>query len=653
MATSTSVPSAITGTVCTRDPRTGERRLSGEYRALSSSGVPVGASIAITSVEGKERGLDEIWPVAYNALAHVCYGLELEHKDLIELEFLVHEGIVTVTRQRSRDRAPKAEVRMLVELAREGLITHEEAVRRAPAARVTELLSSTLDPDAPRELLASGLAAGLGAAVGQVALDATSAARMVAQGRRVILVRRETSPEDVHGLRAASGIIVLRGGMTSHAAVVARVLGKCCIASCPTISVDEAAQTLSFQIAATESTPARTVVVAAGETLSMTVDARGGQIFLGEVPMVPGARIPELDELLGWADEIRTMRVRANADSAAEVTTARSFGAEGVGLCRTEHMFLAPDRVAVLRRLLLSTSPRERIGAHDELVAFQREDLAALLRAARGLPVTIRLLDPPLHEFLPGSGDPLASLASALGISPTALARRIEARREVNPMLGQRGVRIAFTEPEIYASQARAILEALCDVEAEGLPVDLEILIPLVLSRGELDRCRDLIEQVHTHVCEARGRQISYKLGVMIELPRAALTAGAIAEVASSFSFGTNDLTQTTLGLSRDDAAQVLEAYRDAGAMPSDPFRTLDVEGVGSLIKTAIDLGRASNPQLSLGVCGEHASDPASIRFFQQAGIDYISCAPGLVAVARLAAAQARLATNLTGLRDP
>ncbi|MFO0660735.1 MAG: putative PEP-binding protein [Polyangiaceae bacterium] len=653
MATSPSAPTAIAGTVATRDPRTGERRLVGEYRALSSSGSPFGASTPITTIDGRDRGLDEIAPSFYHALAHVCYRLEVEHKDLLEVEFQIHEGVVTVGRHRVRDRAPKADVRMLVEMAREGLITKEEAVRRAPASRISELQSATLDPDAPREILATGLAAGLGAAVGQVALDSVSAGRMVAQGRRVILVRRETSPEDVHGLRAASGIIVIRGGMTSHAAVVARVLGKCCIASCPTISVDEATQTLTIQVPANGETPARTVVVASGETLSISVDSRGGQIFLGEVPMVPGARMPELDELLSWADEFRTMRVRANADSAAEVATARSFGAEGVGLCRTEHMFLAPDRVAVLRRLLLSTSPRERIGAHDELVAFQREDLAALLRAARGLPVTIRLLDPPLHEFLPGSGDPVTSLAAALGISPAALARRIEARREVNPMLGQRGVRIAFTEPEIYASQARAMLEAMCDVEAEGVPVDLEILIPLVLSRGELDRCRELIDNVASHVSKSRDRTVSFKLGVMIELPRAALTADSIAPVASSFSFGTNDLTQTTLGLSRDDAAQVLEAYRDAGAMPSDPFRTLDIEGVGSLIRTAIERGREANGFLGLGVCGEHAADPASIRFFQTVGIEYISVAPALVAVARLAAAQAKLATNLTHLRDP
>ncbi|HEU4537508.1 MAG TPA: putative PEP-binding protein, partial [Polyangiaceae bacterium] len=435
-------------------------------------------------------------------------------------------------------------------------------------------------------------------------------------------------------MKAAAGILTARGGMTSHAAVVARVIGKCCVAGCSSIAINYEAQTMSVSAPGEDGRPGPPVVVKAGDVITVWVDDKAGHVYLGEVPMVPASTGAEFDQLMAWADKARRLRVRANADKESDATSARSFGAEGIGLCRTEHMFFDPQRINLMRQMIVADERDERRAALDKLLPLQRADFAAIFRVMAGLPVTVRLLDPPLHEFLPVDDAQFQQLADLTRLGVDALKRRAAERHEVNPMLGHRGVRLAVTYPEIYAMQARAILEAACDVAAEGVAVEPEIMIPLSMMPGELALCRKLVDEIAAEVFAAKGRTVPFAYGTMIELPRAALVAGALARSAEFFSFGTNDLTQTTWGLSRDDAGRFVPAYQETGLLKDDPFQSLDVEGVGELVRTACERGKKARPDVKLGVCGEHGGDPASIHFFHEAGLAYVSCSPFRVPIA-------------------
>ncbi|MEJ7735188.1 MAG: putative PEP-binding protein, partial [Polyangiaceae bacterium] len=467
------------------------------------------------------------------------------------------------------------------------------------------------------------------------------------QGKPVILVRSETSPEDIHGMKAARGILTARGGMTSHAAVVARGMGKSCVAGCSAVSVSYEAQTMTVTVYDASGRPGEVVTVKAGETI--TLDGGTGSVYLGAVATVPAALTGEFAQLMEWADAVRKVRVRANADTPLDARTARNFGAEGIGLCRTEHMFFDDERIAAVREMILAADGDARRRALVKLLPFQREDFVGVFREMAGLPVTIRLLDPPLHEFLPQEPGQLVDLARTMNVSVQALERKKEELHEFNPMLGHRGCRLAVTFPEIYEMQVRAILEAACEVVADGVEVYPEIMIPLAMTRRELVLMRELVERVAEQVFAEKGQRVEYRFGTMIELPRAALVAGELAEEAEFFSFGTNDLTQTALGISRDDAGKFLGAYVEAGIFAKDPFQTLDIAGVGSLVRLARDRGRQVRPDIKLGICGEHGGDPASIQFFVESGLAYVSCSPFRVPIARLAAAQAALRTAGAG----
>ena len=637
---------SATGVAFTRDPRSGERRFFGEWLP-NAQGEDVVAGIrtprGVTKESGGDESLELHSPVAYGELVRIYQTLEKHYRDMLDIEFTIQDGTLYMLQCRVGGRSGRAEVRTAVEMVAEGLITKEEALLRVSPHKLDELLHPTLDPDAPKTLLAKGLPAGPGAATGHVVFSADEAERRAAQGKSVILVRRETSPEDIHGMKAASGILTARGGMTSHAAVVARVIGKCCVAGCSSASIDYEAQTMTVSLYGTDGHQTGTAVVKAGDVITIWVDDKAGHVFKGEVPMIPAATTPEYEVLMKWSDEVRTLKVRANADKDVEAKSARSFGAEGIGLCRTEHMFFDPERIAVMRQMIVAETVAERELALDKLLPFQRSDFAALFREMRGLPVTIRLLDPPLHEFLPTDEDQFQHLALLTNVSVDVLKRRTAERHEINPMLGHRGVRLAITYPEIYAMQVRAILEAACDVAAEGNVVEPEIMIPLAFNKAELTRCRQIVDEAAKKVFEQRGRTVKFHYGTMIELPRAAIVAGSLAEEAEFFSFGTNDLTQTTLGLSRDDAGKFLGAYQEAGIIARDPFQTLDIDGVGVLVRMACENGRKTRPDIKLGICGEHGGDPASIAFCHDIGLAYVSCAPFRVPIARLAAAQAAL----------
>jgi pyruvate,orthophosphate dikinase len=635
---------SATGVAFTRDPSTGERRLYGEWLP-NAQGEDVVAGIRtpqpLRAARGADDSLEARMPDAFRELARIGAMLEKHFRDMQDLEFTIQAGKLYMLQCRTAKRAARAAVRAAVDMAKEGLIEKNEAVLRVEPGGLDQLLHPTLDPNAPKRLLARGLAASPGAASGHIVFNADEAERRAGQGTPVILVRVETSPEDIHGMKAARGILTARGGMTSHAAVVARGMGKPCVAGVSAVAVNYDAQTMTVTVYDDTGRPTDSVALKKGDVI--TVDGGSGHIYEGEVPTVSAALSGEFGELMSWADAVRTMKVRANADTPLDARTARAFGAEGIGLCRTEHMFFEEERIAAMREMILADDTRGRAAALAKLLPFQREDFVGIFREMRGLPVTVRLLDPPLHEFLPTEPKQLEQLSRTMGVPVSKLAQRTKDLHEYNPMLGHRGCRLAVTYPEIYAMQVRAILEAALQVAGEGTEVLPEIMIPLAITRAELDRMRAIVDEVSGEVFAAAGRKVPFFFGTMIELPRAALLARDLAHPAEFFSFGTNDLTQATMGLSRDDAGKFLPAYVESGMLPGDPFVSLDQEGVGALVALAVTRGRETRPGLKLGVCGEHGGDPASIAFFQKLGLGYVSCSPFRVPIARLAASQAAL----------
>jgi pyruvate,orthophosphate dikinase len=631
---------SATGVAFTRNPSTGENELYGEF-LINAQGEDVVAGIR-TPQDLTERAriasgstkpsLESAMPQAYGEFVRVSQLLEKHYRDMQDLEFTIETGKLWMLQTRSGKRTTKAALRIAVEMAKDGLITQDEAVARIEPGALDQLLHPTIDPKAERRIIATGLPASPGAAAGEIVFSSEAAEAAKKAGRKCILVRVETSPEDIHGMHAAEGILTTRGGMTSHAAVVARGMGKPCVSGAGMIRVDYAKGQFT----------AGTQTLKQGDFI--TVDGTTGQVLLGEVKMVQPELSGEFATLMGWADSIRRLKIRANAETPLDARTARSFGAEGIGLCRTEHMFFDADRIIAMREMILSESAEGRRTALAKLLPMQRADFVELFSIMHGLPVTIRLLDPPLHEFLPHTDEEMAEVAAAMGAPVEKLKRRAAELHEFNPMLGFRGVRLAIAYPEIAEMQARAIFEAAVIAAKEtGKPVTPEVMVPLVMTRAELDLVKGRIDAMAKAVMAETGASFAWQVGTMIELPRAALRAADIAESAEFFSFGTNDLTQTTLGISRDDAASFLEPYKQKGIIPADPFVTIDQEGVGELVKLAAERGKSTRPDIKLGICGEHGGDPASIQFCEETGLDYVSCSPYRVPIARLAAAQAAI----------
>ncbi len=635
-----------TGVAFTRNPSTGEKAYYGEY-LINAQGEDVVAGIRtpqpLTRAMGEKNGtagssMEELMPESFAELVRVFELLERHYRDMQDIEFTVQRGRLFVLQTRTGKRTAQAALKIAVDMAREGLIDRREAIARVDPASLDQLLHPSLDPAAERRVIARGLPASPGAVSGEVVFTADEAERRAQAGHEVVLVRVETSPDDIHGMHAARGILTARGGMTSHAAVVARGMGKPCVCGAADLSVDYAER--CFTAGGTR--------VAEGEVI--TIDGGTGQVMLGRVPTVDPQLSGDFATLMGWADEVRRLRVRTNAETPTDARTAVRFGAEGIGLCRTEHMFFQEDRILAMREMILANDSAGRRQALARILPMQRQDFVELFEIMAGKPVTIRLLDPPLHEFLPFDEAELEEVAASAGIDVRVLRRRLSELREANPMLGLRGCRLGIVYPEIYEMQARAIFEAAREVEARGGdPVVPEIMIPLVATARELKLVKSRIDEVARELAEETGQAPHYLVGTMIELPRAALRAGAIAVHAAFFSFGTNDLTQMTLGLSRDDAGKFLESYRKAGIFEQDPFQTLDREGVGELVRLAVARGREARPDLKLGICGEHGGDPASIAFCEELGLDYVSCSPYRVPIARLAAAQAVLARERNG----
>ncbi len=631
---------SATGVAFTRDPAKGDRAYYGEF-LINAQGEDVVAGIRtpqyLTKAAREEAGakplsMEEALPEVYTELAAVFDTLETHYRDMQDIEFTVERGKLWMLQTRSGKRTAKAALKIAVEMASEGLITREEAIARVDPQALDQLLHPTLDPNAPRDVLTKGLPASPGAASGLVVFDADTAERMAADGKAVILVRTETSPEDIHGMHAAKGILTARGGMTSHAAVVARGMGRPCVSGAGSLSIS--AKDKVLRCAGRE--------VREGDTL--TIDGATGEVMVGEVATIQPELAGDFGTLMEWADGVRRLKVRANAETPLDCRTARDFGAEGVGLCRTEHMFFDAARITAVRQMILAEDEAGRRAALEKLLPEQRADFTAIFEVMAGLPVTVRLLDPPLHEFLPHEEKEFAEVARATGLSVEQLKRRAAELHEFNPMLGHRGCRLGVTYPEIYEMQARAIFEAAIDVaEKSGDAPIPEVMIPLVGTKRELELMKTVVDAAAKAVFAERGRTIDYLVGTMIELPRAALRAGEIAEAGEFFSFGTNDLTQTTLGVSRDDASRFLGAYVEKGIYARDPFVSLDVEGVGELVEIAAERGRKTRPGIKLGICGEHGGDPASIAFCEQVGLDYVSASPYRVPIARLAAAQAAL----------
>jgi pyruvate, orthophosphate dikinase len=625
-----------TGVAFTRDPSTGEKVFFGEF-LVNAQGEDVVAGIrtpqGITKSDvSNGTSLEELMPDVYQKLVQVYKRLETHYKDMQDLEFTIEKGQLWMLQTRNGKRTTKAALNIALDMVKEGLISKEEAVMRIKPSSLDQLLHPTLDPKAEKTLLARGLPASPGGACGQVVFSSEEAKLQKENGIKTILVRIETSPEDIEGMIAAEGILTTRGGMTSHAAVVARGMGKCCVSGCESVVVDYNSQEMKVS----------GYVIKKGDLI--TLDGGTGEIFLGEV----ATKEPDVDgsfkELMMLADEFRTMDVRANADTPHDAAVARKFGAEGIGLCRTEHMFFGADRIDAIREMIVSEKSEDRKVALDKLLPFQKQDFFDLFGEMRGLPVTIRLLDPPLHEFLPTNDKDIEELAKKIEINPKKLKQRVEALHEVNPMLGHRGCRLAITYPEIYEMQAKAIALAVCEFKKQNnQDVIPEIMIPLVGVFGELKFLRALVEKSVLAVQEQQKIKFEYKIGTMIELPRAAITADEIAIYADFFSFGTNDLTQTTLGLSRDDAGRFLSTYVTEGLLEKDPFVSIDRKGVGKLVSLGVQLGRKAKPNLKVGICGEHGGDPSSIEFFQNEGLDYVSCSPYRVPIVRLAAAQSAL----------
>ncbi|RMH42427.1 MAG: pyruvate, phosphate dikinase [Deltaproteobacteria bacterium] len=619
---------SATGVAFTRNPSTGEPGIYGEY-LRNAQGEDVVAGVR--TPEPIARLAEEL-PEAYRELEAVCERLERHFRDMQDVEFTIQRGKLWMLQTRTGKRTARAMVRIAVDLVREGLIDERTAVQRLEPAKLDELMHPTIDPDARPEPIAKGLNASPGAAIGKVAFSATEAEKLAAGGDSVILVRVETSPEDIAGMKVSAGILTARGGMTSHAAVVARGMGKPCVTACSALRIDLARGEMT----------AGDVTVRRGDTIA--IDGSTGEVFVGSVPLVPAKLDDDFATLMGWVDAARRLKVRTNADTPTDARTARAFGAEGIGLCRTEHMFFGPERILAVRQMILAEDEAGRRAALAKILPMQRQDFADIFRAMDGLPVTIRLLDPPLHEFLPHPGPEMAEVAAELGVAEARLAAAVDRLREVNPMLGHRGCRLAISHPEIYQTQARAIAEAAVEAAAEGVVVQPEIMIPFVSVSGELERLRRLVAAEVDAVLAEAGADIPYLIGTMIELPRACMVADRIAEHADFFSFGTNDLTQTTYGFSRDDAGTFLSEYLDRGLLPNNPFVALDREGVGQLIRIAVDKGRGVKRKLKVGICGEHGGEPSSVEFCHVEGFDYVSCSPFRVPIARVAAAQAALA---------
>ncbi|WP_395396842.1 pyruvate, phosphate dikinase [Novosphingobium sp. BL-8A] len=632
---------SATGVAFTRDPATGENAYYGEY-LINAQGEDVVAGIrtpqyltkaARERAGAKAASMEEAMPETYAELAGVFEILEKHYRDMQDIEFTVQQGKLWMLQTRSGKRTAKAALKIAVDMACEGLISEEEAVARVDPAALDQLLHPTLDPEAQRDVLTKGLPASPGAASGTIVLDADTAEKLAEQGKSVILVRVETSPEDIHGMHAARGILTARGGMTSHAAVVARGMGRPCVSGAGSLQIDNVARTMRIDGR----------VLKEGDTV--TIDGATGEVMVGEVATVQPELAGDFGTLMEWADKVRRLKVRANAETPLDCRTAREFGAEGVGLCRTEHMFFDAARITAVREMILAESEAERRTALDKLLPEQRDDFAEIFMVMAGLPVTIRLLDPPLHEFLPHAEAEFEEVARAAGVHVEVLKRRAAELHEFNPMLGHRGCRLGVTYPEIYEMQARAIFEAALAVkERTGEAPIPEVMIPLVATAKELELMKAVVDRVAAEVFSERGATVDYLVGTMIELPRAALKAGEIAETGEFFSFGTNDLTQTTIGISRDDAGRFLTQYVDKGIFARDPFVSLDVDGVGELIELAVERGRKTRPDIKLGICGEHGGDPASIAFCEKTGLDYVSASPYRVPIARLAAAQAALA---------
>jgi pyruvate,orthophosphate dikinase len=628
-----------TGVAFTRDPSTGNNYFYGEY-LVNAQGEDVVAGIRTPQPLNRVGGgdsclpsMEEVMPECYAQLAGIRDLLEKHYRDMQDIEFTIEKGKLFMLQTRNGKRTAKAAIKIAVDMVGEGLIDEKTAVLRVAPSQLDQILHPSLDPKASKKIIAKGLPASPGAASGQVIFTADEAEAAAKIGLKVILVRVETSPEDIHGMHAAQGILTARGGMTSHAAVVARGMGKCCVAGCGDIKVNYADQSFIAKGG---------VVVKKGDVI--TLDGSTGEVMLGQVPTVPPELTGDFGTLMVWVDKFRTLKVRTNADTPNDARVAREFGAEGIGLCRTEHMFFEADRIAAVREMILAEDLDGRKRALVKILPMQKGDFIGIFREMKGLPVTIRLLDPPLHEFLPQEEKDIEAIAKTLGVTVQALKNKVEFLHEFNPMLGHRGCRLGLTYPEIYDLQVQAIMEAACELNKnEGFSIVPEIMIPLVAVVEELKRLRENAVKICEDVIARYGVKIDYLIGTMIELPRAALTADEIAREADFFSFGTNDLTQTTFGLSRDDAGKFLPFYVENNLLPEDPFVTLDQGGVGQLVRIGCERGRATRPNLKVGICGEHGGDPASVIFCHEIGLDYVSCSPFRVPIARLAAAHAAL----------
>jgi len=628
---------SATGVAFTRDPSTGEKVLYGEYLP-NAQGEDVVAGIRTPKPISE---LEKEMPEAYKQLVEIFDRLEKHYRDMMDLEFTIEKGKVYLLQTRVGKRSARAEVKIAVDMVKEGLITKEEAIMRVDPKRVEQLLHPMVDPKAPKNVIAKGLPASPGAASGKVIFDSEEAAELAEKGERIILVRDETSPEDIKGMARSKGILTSRGGMTSHAAVVARGIGTPCVVGAEEIEVDYGKE--EFRVG--------DVTVKKGDVI--TIDGSTGEVMVGEVPTIDPEFFPEFSELLEWADEFRWIGVRANADTPMDAERARKFGAEGIGLARTEHMFFEGERIYAMQEMILAKTKEEREKALSKLLPMQREDFKGLFKAMDGFPVTIRLLDPPLHEFVPKTEEQIKELSERTGIPAEEIKAKAEALREANPMLGHRGCRLGITYPEITEMQVRAIFEAACEAKKEGVKVYPEIMVPLVSIKKEIEIQKEIIDRIAREVMEETGIEIEYSVGTMIELPRAALTADEIAEVAEFFSFGTNDLTQTTFGFSRDDVGKFVPKYIELGLLEDDPFQVLDQRGVGQLVKVGVEKGRGTRPDLKVGICGEHGGEPTSVKFCHRVGMDYVSCSPFRVPVARLSAAQAVIEQKFERKRKP
>lgn len=628
---------SATGVAFTRNPSTGNKEFFGEY-LINAQGEDVVAGIRtpqpitkLAAAKTSFKSLEEVMPSAYAELEKFYTQLERHYRDMQDIEFTIEKGKLWMLQTRTGKRTAKAALKMACDMLDEKLISEEESLLRIDPSSLDQLLHPTLDPQSAKTLLAKGLPASPGGVHGQIVFSSEEAVEWKEKGKKIILVRIETSPEDIAGMVAAQGILTTRGGMTSHAAVVARGMGKCCVAGCGDMEVDYRHQTMK----------AKGYVLKKGDVI--TLDGSSGEVYLGEVKTIEPSLDQNFERIMKVADHIRKLKVRTNADTPKDASTAKSFGAEGIGLCRTEHMFFGPDRIDAMREMIIADNKIDREKALLKLLPMQRSDFYSLFKIMEGFPVTIRLLDPPLHEFVPHGDKETQELSVRIGMDFEKLKAKIKNLHEFNPMLGHRGCRLAITYPEIYQMQVRAIAEATCDLIKEGKSISPEIMIPLVALEKELEMLRELTVHEIEKVQKERSLKFKYTVGTMIELPRAAVMAESIAEHADFFSFGTNDLTQTTLGLSRDDAGRFLGSYVSQGLFVKDPFVSIDKKGVGALVRMGVELGRRAKPDLKTGVCGEHGGDPESIEFFHQVGLDYVSCSPYRVPIARLAAARAQL----------